>query len=941
MKRALIFFASLFLIGDLIGQVITSSPPFPTKEDSIIITFDATKGDQGLMGYTGNVFVHTGVTINGNRWQNVIGDWGNDTNQPQLTRIADDLYELVIGFPHEFYDVNPSVIITEFSFVFRGEDGSGVSGRDEFGADIFMPLFEPSLNVAIVKPQDDVRFANMNDVIDVLAITNIGEKLQLFVNNELVSTVQNDSLTYSFTANTAGKYTIKAIASLTGEADVIDSTYFITRGQTTIEPLPDGIELGINYLSPTEVTLALFAPGHEFVYALGDFSNWELDFQYEMKLTPDSSTFWLTLSNLIPGKEYGFLYILDDSYALDDPYADKILDPWEDKWIPESVYPNLKPYPTDDIFGIISVFQTNQQPYNWLVTDFQKPAVEDLVIYEMWLSNFIEDHSYKTLIDTLSYLERLGVNVIELMPVNEFEGNISWGYNPSHYLAPDKYYGTKEDLKAFIDAAHEKGIAVIIDMVLNHAFGSNPLVQQFFSSYRADGELETVAGNPYFNVISPNRVYYWGADFNHESEYTQKFVDRVNTYWLNEFNVDGFRFDFTKGFTNKAGDGWSFDQSRIDILKRMADVIWEADSNAYVILEHLTDNAEEKILADYGMLLWGNMNYNYNEATMGYNSDNKSDLSRISYKARGWNKPHLVGYMESHDEERLMFKNLEYGNSDNPEYDVTNLGVALDRVGMAAAFFFTVPGPKMILQFGELGFDYSINYPCNTGDCRTSLKPFIWDTYYNNSDRQDLYKTFKALISLKKNYETFKTTDFSISLNGPVKRINLNHWSMNATIIGNFDVVDQSISPNFQTTGTWYDYFTSDSITVSDVSASIELEPGEFHIYTSKKLPQPDVVISSVENEFNSTITDYSLEQNYPNPFNPTTTISYSVKEYDNVSLVVYDVLGRVVARLLDEPKNVGRYSVEFDASNLSSGIYFYTINSGSFSATKKLMLLK
>jgi hypothetical protein len=164
---------------------------------------------------------------------------------------------------------------------------------------------------------------------------------------------------------------------------------------------------------------------------------------------------------------------------------------------------------------------------------------------------------------------------------------------------------------------------------------------------------------------------------------------------------------------------------------------------------------------------------------------------------------------------------------------------------------------------------------------------------------------------------------------------------MNATIIGNFDVVDQPILPNFQTTGTWYDYFTSDSITVTDVSASIELEPGEFHIYTSKKLPQPDVVISSVENEFNSTITDYSLEQNYPNPFNPTTTISYSVKEYDNVSLVVYDVLGRVVARLLDEPKNVGRYSVEFDASNLSSGIYFYTINSGSFSATKKLMLLK
>src|SRR5690606_34744624 len=204
-----------------------------------------------------------------------------------------------------------------------------------------------------------------------------------------------------------------------------------------------------------------------------------------------------------------------------------------------------------------------------------------LVVYELHVRDFLSSHSFSDLIDTISYLKRLGINAIELMPLNEFEGNDSWGYNPSFYFSVDKYYGTKQELKRLIDAAHQNGIAVILDIVLNHPFGLSPMVQMYF-----DKSANKPAGNnPWFyrDYVGP---YEWGYDFNHDSPYTKQFVDDVNSFWINEFHFDGFRFDFTKGFTSAAFPFDGYNSSRIAILKRMADKIWEQDENAYIILEH-------------------------------------------------------------------------------------------------------------------------------------------------------------------------------------------------------------------------------------------------------------------------------------------------------------------------------------------------------------------
>ncbi len=811
--------------------------------------------------------------------------------------------------------------------------------------DIFIDLYESGLNVVINNPQvpnvnygDPLRspvfvrqFNSVDIKVSAVAIGTEISSLTLFVDANQVAQSSVDSLNYNFNYAdyTVGPHTVKAIGIDT--AGVADSTSFVMFVNPVVEDMqpPEGIKPGITINSPTSVTLALFAPYKNFVYLLGDFNDWKVDSLYYLKrwaTGPDKITWWITLNNITPGTEYGFQYLVDGNIRIGDPYTEKILDSDNDPYISNATYPNLKPYPNGKTSESVSVFQTDQTPYTWNVANFNRPKKTDLVIYELLIRDFVATHDYKTLIDTLNYLKNLGINAVELMPVMEFEGNDSWGYNPSFHLALDKYYGPKNDFKRFIDSCHANGMAVILDIVLNHAYEQCPLVRLYW-----DPSGHPAANNPWFNQASPNTVYSFGYDFNHESQATKDYVDRVNRYWIGEYHVDGFRFDFTKGFTNTPGEGSAYDQSRINILKRMADSIWVFDSTAYVILEHFTDNSEETVLANYGMMLWGNMNTQYNEATMGY----VSDLSRVSYKSRGWTVPNLVSYMESHDEERLMYKNLQYGNSYG-DYNVKNLNTALQRMKLAAAFFFTVPGPKMISQFGELGYDVSINDPCRTCD-----KPIRWN-YYGDQARLNLYKVFSALINLKEKYDVFRSSNFSTIVTTYTKRINITDPSMDVTIIGNFYVQTSNIDPEFQQTGWWYDYFSGDSINVTNPSEYISMQPGEFHIYTTVKLPTPEpYIVDDVEKTNDVTATNFNLEQNYPNPFNPSTSIRYSIPKTSLVTLKVYDVLGREVAALVNEEKPIGTYQVNLDASSLASGIYFYKIQAGSFISTKKMILLK
>ena len=580
----------------------------------------------------------------------------------------------------------------------------------------------------------------------------------------------------------------------------------------------------ITVISDDSLAFVLFAPKKQTVHLIGDFNNWTVSDSYKMK--KDGDRFWIKIGNLQKGKEYICQYLIDNSIRIADPYTSKVSDPDNDRYISNNVYPNLIQYPTGKTSEIAMVVNTAPASYSWKVNTFRVDKPDNMVIYEILIRDFTEQGTIKAVQEKISYLKNLGVNAIELMPFNEFEGNNSWGYNPSFYFATDKAYGTPNDYKAFIDACHSNGIAVIMDMVLNHSYGQSPMVRMYQGS-----DKNPTADNPWYNKTSPNSSYSWGYDFNHESKYTQAFVDSVCAYWMKEYKVDGFRFDFTKGFTNTKGDGWNRDDSRITILKRMASEIWKRKSDAIVIFEHLTANDEEKILADYGIKLWGNMNYNFNEVTMGWGAeagDNglKGDVSWASYKARSWSKPNLVAYMESHDEERIMFKNNSYGKSYG-DYNVKNLATGLKRTEAAAVILMSLPGPKMIWQFGELGYDEKLN------NDRLGEKPPHWE-YYDVPARKNLYDVFAKMNKLRNTNTTFYTSDYTIDLANQYKQILLKSSTESICVIANFDVTELTQKVNFGKTGKWEDYFTGNQLNVSDNSIDIILQPGEYRLYISK-----------------------------------------------------------------------------------------------------------
>ena len=961
MKNLFNLLLLIFIINQLVfSQVAFLDPSISTQYDSITVYFDATQtGGTELLNYTGTVYAHTGVTIDSagikiKEWQYVIGSWGS-SSQPALTQVSTNFYKLVIGFPRQFYHVNNSnEKIIKLDLVFRSADASKQSRPD-----IHIDLYDSGLNLIVQSPEVSVTygdpqrspaFVKEGTTVPInLSAVELSTKvstLKLFVDGNQVAQSTSKTLSYNFVHSNYSVGPHNVIAIGTDTTGNVDSTSFMMFCNPEINnvPLPNGIRPGINYTGPTTATLALFAPHKEFIYAIGDFNDWIVNTNYFMNrdsVSADSVIWWVEINSLSPGTEYAFQYYVDGNIRTGDPYSEKILDPWNDKYISLITYPALKSYPTGKTESIVSVLKTTQSQYQWQVENFQKPPKENLIVYELLVRDFSAQHDYQFLIDTLSYLKSLGVNAIELMPIMEFSGNLSWGYNPIYHTAVDKYYGTANKLKEFIDVCHQNGIAVILDMVLNQADNLSPLAMLWWDNVNS----RPATNNPYLNPIAKHPFNVFN-DFNHESNATKYFVDRVNEFWLTNFKVDGFRFDLSKGFTqvyNTDVGTWSnYDQSRINILERMANKIWQVDSSAYVILEHFAANNEEIALSNYGMMLWGNHNCNYNQATMGYQSGDCGtwDFSGISYKNRSWNNPNLVGYMESHDEERLMYKNLQYGNSSGT-YNIKYLGEALNRMKLAAAFFFTVPGPKMIWQFGELGYDISIDVNGRTGE-----KPIKWD-YYNDSGRKKLYKVFKTLIDLKESYDVFSTDNFSIDASSTIKKINLYDPSMDIFIIGNFGVISLNPNQNFSKTGWWYDYFSGDSVEVTNLTEPISLLPGEFKIYSSVKLPTPEAdLLTEADQENPSIVKEFNLEQNYPNPFNPSTIIRYSIVSPSIVTLKIYDILGREVKTLVNQEQNNGTYEVNWNGDNeygnkVSTGVYFYKIDAGTYSDVKKMLLIK
>lgn len=825
-------------------QLVEPSAEFPTEADApFSLVFNMAAGDEGLKDSIGPLYVHTGVSIDGQDWQYAT-NWGDNDEKYKLTSLGNNRWQLDMpqGIRAFYNQVPQDKTIERLCFVVRNEKCTAQC-KNADGSDIFLSIYPEGLSVRFDYPQSDVTLKT-------------GETLRYKISSSAAArlTLQQDGTTRNeangvqtlcsaLTFDAAGTYTLTATADDGATATLTVNVQPATEAAT----LPADMRPGINYHAddPTKVTLVLQAPYKQEAYVLGDFNDWTYSTAWQMKR--DGEYFWLTLTGLTPGQEYAYQYVVDGDTRIADPYTEKVLDPWNDQYITAETYPDLKSYP-EKASGIVSVFQTGQEPYEWQVTDFKRPDTQDLIIYELHLRDFTDKGTYRAALEKVPYLKELGINAIELMPVNEFEGNDSWGYNPSFYFAVDKAYGTSDDLKRFVDECHSQGIAVIIDMVLNHSFGQSPLLELY-----EDEKGNPLMTNPWYNVKSniENPGLQWGADFNHESFYTRAFVDRVNAYWLTEFRIDGIRYDFTKGFSNTHhpmnGDEWasSYDAGRIYNLTRMKEEIDKVSPGAYAICEHLTDEAEEKALGDSGLMMWRNMNPQYMQVAMGWQEN--SDLNKLyDWGISGMPTNSLVGYMESHDEERLAYNAKEYG-IDAVKANLTN---RTRQLAVCTAFFLTVPGPKMIWQFGELGYDISINE-----NGRTGRKPRHWE-YYDDADRKYLFDVYSKLLYLRNQHpELFRARgDFSNGY-GFKWNVDKGSWSggrlirskaldKEMVIIGNFCGAEASCYGEFGNTGWWYDYMSGDSIQVTSTTQNVTLPAHEFRLYLNFK-PEEHIIHSS------------------------------------------------------------------------------------------------
>jgi len=887
---------TLFMLGLLTlclgvnAQIITTNPTFPTEDKSVEIIFDASLSSGGLATYTGtDIYAHTGVITNKSTsdtdWK-YASTWKDNSEKYKLTSFGNKKWKLTISPDIKtYYGVPEGEKVLKMAFVFRNGTASA-EGKDN-GKDIFVNVFENELVVKFQSPQSN-QLINKNTTLTFTANVSAATNLKLMINNaEIAPAANTTTITKDYTFANEGAYWVIAEGGVSPSI-ARDSIFVNVKKDQVTESRPMGARPGVNIVDDNTATFVLYAPYKSDVFLIGDFNDWLANNDYMMK--KDGDYWWITLDNLEAAREYAFQYLVDGAIRIADPYTDKILDPWNDKWITSETYPNLKPYPTGKTEEAVSIVQTGQIPYNWQITNFNTPGRDKMIIYELLIRDFTQEHTFNSTMQKLDYLQKLGVNVIELMPVNEFEGNDSWGYNPSFYFAVDKYYGPKNTFKAFVDECHKRGIAVVIDMVLNHSYGQSPFARLYWDSTNN----RPAANNQWYNVASPNTTYSWGSDFNHESEQTKALVDSINSYWMKEYKVDGFRFDFTKGFTNKPGDGWAYDQSRIDILTRMANEIYKRKTDAIVIFEHLTDNSEEKVLSDNAnVMLWGNMNYNYCEGIMGWTASNNTNLEWSLYTKRGWTKSNLVSYMESHDEERLMYKALTYGNTGV----IGNLEESLKRAKLSAAFHIPFPGAKMIWQFGELGYDYSINH-CEDGsisdDCRLTPKPIRWD-YLDNDSRKKLYVTYAKLAELKTNYDVFNSSDINYSLTGGQKFFVWRSPYMNAFLVGNFDITAKSVSLTLPKAGTWYNVMDATSINLGSTTYSETLQPGEYRLYTDKE------VSLGVETS--------SVSDNKIVIYNNTILINKTVK-----SISVYSI-GGILYQQKENTDNL-------DISGLNKGIY-------------------
>ena len=912
MVKRLLGVLSVLMLCIFINAQVTTEPAFITKgyKGEIVVIFDPAAGNAGMADATA-CYAHTGlITSNskdGGDWKYATKTWRGGEDKYKMTKNG-NVWQLTIPNIYEYYGCPESEEILKLAFVFNDGPNGTKEGKTDDGKDIFVDLVEGGLNVKFENPTSN-SLIDKNSKVNFKISVSEKSSISLIINNQEINKTEGTELAYEHTFTETGDFVCIAKAIL-NEQTATDTIVVCVAPTTQNETRPSGLKEGITYYDndPTKATLCFYYKDNngriaQNAFVLGDFNNWSYSTTYQMKKDGETGYFWLDITGLEPGKEYVFQYAVKRPNGamvqVSDAFTHKVVDP-NDHFISEDIYPNKLIYP-EKADGPCAVIQTARKPYAWsdATLNFKRPDKNNLVIYELWVYDFCPTRSFEGVLNRLDYIENLGVNAIEFMPICEFEGNISWGYNPTHYFAVDKAYGTDEMFKKLIDECHKRGIAVIVDMVFNHATGWAPFNKLF-------GGYDNIKDNPYFNVNAPHDGNVF-EDFNHEFDLTLNHFTRVLNYWLKEYKIDGYRMDLSHGFCGPNCN----EQKRI-MYHYFNEGVKAVDPNAYFILEHWDGNRDD--YARNGMMCWENTSEPYQELAMGWFNEGKSDLNRA-------NKDNYVSYAESHDEERCGYKATAYGNGSIK----TDITTRLSYVPAYVAMSTMLNGPQMLWMFEELGYDVSIFFNPNNNEMkeenRTEPKPIPeLLKYYEDANRMTQYQKIGQINQLRTRIlpKVFEGNPTSQDLGGgrPLRSVIWGNGVNRVFIVANVSVSNQEITLPEGTTN-WYDYLANNSNAMKS-GTKVTMKPGEIKVYTAQYFQLPEVPTKYIFDDY----------VGFENIESETNCVVYPTISDNIIHIETSDEIQTVEVVNIHGQKVISKGNVNtINVSSLPQGLYMVVIN--------------
>jgi glycosidase len=546
------------------------------------------------------------------------------------------------------------------------------------------------------------------------------------------------------------------------------------------------------------------------------------------------------------------------------------------------------------------------------------------------------------------------------------DNQINIGYNIIDFTKVETSYGTDQDYKDFVAAAHESGIKVIQDITPNHTGREHPFAQEAllygdYSQYWNYYQTQFIPHNDngLGQCVTPQGIYYYCGFSDALLNYDWRDLDAstymtdVYDYWIREFGIDGYRFDVYWGVHRKYGENNMGTPVRTSLKHIKPDILLLGeDDGTGVGTEVLYADQNGGLDASYDFAMYFNAVRDFTFNSTGVNTLH-SRLNNSGYYP-GENS-YFMRFMESQDEDRISY--------------IYN---SFEKTMPMSTVIFTAPGMPMMYNGQEVGFGKGI-----TSSLDARRRGII---NWSFAGRDLLTPHYQRIAQIRSQFPAFSQHKLDTNGDGQVNssdesdfdRITttdgivyafLRPWNdSNGLTVANFSSTSKSVTMDLTTANLkftdefnlgnmyWINNLYSDtsyqvlgselanfSVTLSAYGSAV------FTISTEEQSvvlpPIPPIV--SVDDELISQPEDYNLYQNYPNPFNPSTTIRYSIINPDVVKIKIYDVLGREVRTLVNEFKQAGTYELQFSANGLASGIYLYRIESGKFIKTKKMILLK